>query len=113
MGLPFWRDLSLILLVLEAFVMALPFLVIGYYMVKGLRFAHAWLAAQFPQWQALAVQGRDLVAQYAAIVASPVIAVAAIIASIAAVLRAVTGMAPTASAPGSYNSARGTYYGQH
>lgn len=105
MGLPVWRDLSLILLLLEAMVFILPILVIAYFMTKGLRAAHTWLAAQFPIWQAYFVQGRDLVSQYAALVASPVMAAAAVIASIAAVLKAVT--------PGHYQSARGTWYGEH
>jgi hypothetical protein len=104
MGLPFWRDLSLILLLLEAMVFILPILVIAYFVTKGLRVAHDWLAAQFPVWQAYVVQGRDLVAKYAAIVASPVMAAAAVIASIAAVLKAVI--------PGRYEQARGTWYGE-
>ena len=104
MGLPFWRDLSLILLILEAFVLALPFIVIGYYAIKGLRLARAWLASRFPQWQALATQGRDLVAKYAAFIAAPVMAVAALFASIAAVASAL--------APDRYGSARSASYGR-
>ena len=104
MGLPFWRDLSLILLLLEAMVFILPILVVVYFVAKGLRAAQAWLAAQFPVWQGYFVMGRDLVAKYAAIVASPVMAVAAVFAAIAAVLKAVT--------PGRYEQARGTWYGE-
>jgi hypothetical protein len=104
MGLAVWRDLSLILLLLEAMVFILPILAIGYFMVKGLRAAHAWLALQFPLWQSYVNQGRDLVAKYAALVASPVMAVAAVVASIVAVLKAVV--------PGRFEQARGTWYGE-
>ncbi|NLT41788.1 MAG: hypothetical protein GXX93_03875 [Anaerolineae bacterium] len=81
-----WRDASVILLTLEAFVIGLPFAVVGYFAVKYLRLFRHWLAEHFPVWQAAAVRGRDYVDEYARYATVPVVGAA----SLAAAARSVT-----------------------
>jgi hypothetical protein len=85
--IPFWRDISLILLALEAIVICLPFLVIGYYLVRGLAALHRWLRRMFPVAQSAAVHVRGYTEQYAAMATAPVMTVAGAGAAIAAALR--------------------------
>jgi hypothetical protein len=89
-GLASWRDVSLVLLALEAFVLCLPLLVIAVLVVRGLRQAHLWLAGHFPIWQSYFVVGRDAVDRYARIAITPLLATAAAFAAIASALRAVS-----------------------
>ncbi|MGC8828104.1 MAG: hypothetical protein ACP5TV_14000 [Anaerolineae bacterium] len=82
--IPFWRDVSLILLAAEAIVICLPLMVIGYYLIRGLASLHRWLREMLPVAQQKTVLARDYTERYAAIVATPAMALAGAAAALAA-----------------------------
>lgn len=84
----FWRDVSLIMLVVEAAVIVAPIIAVGYYAIKGLRALQTWLTEQFPLWQGYVNQARDMVAKYASLVTVPLMAVAAVFAAVTGAARA-------------------------
>ena len=92
-GLAFWRDVSLTVLVLEAFLVCLPIAVIGVFIVRGLQALRRWLGCQFPVWQAYTLVGQNAVARYARVAITPVLAAAAAYSMIAAALRTASRMA--------------------
>ena len=89
-NLAFWRDVSLILLVLEAFVLCLPVLIIGVFIVRGLGALRRWLRGQFPTWQAYVFLGHDTVDRYAQVAITPVLAIAAAGSMVASAIRTVS-----------------------
>ena len=88
--LGFWRDISVVLLMLEFFVVGLPVLAVGILMVRLLRQARRWLRASFPAWQAKVLLVHDTVDKYAELAVAPVIAIAAMLAAVAAFIRLLT-----------------------
>lgn len=85
--LAFWRDVSVLVLAVQAFVILVVIAAIGYLMLTGLRRSHSWLRRQFPKWQALSLLARDMTERYSAKVAAPVISLAALASSMAAFAR--------------------------
>ena len=90
--LAFWRDVSLIVLCLEVFVIGLPFLILGAYLVRGLRLGQGWLARNLPLWQLKAVQVRDAVEHFSTASVAPVMALAAFGAAVASIARALLAL---------------------
>lgn len=97
------RDLSLILLALEAFVLCLPVLIAGVFIVRGLGQLRRWLVVHFPLWQQQMRLVRDTVEKYAARAVTPVMVVTA---TGAAVLTALRLILP---APGTYRGGRNVW----
>jgi len=95
--LGFWRDISLVLLMLEFFIVGLPLLAIGILMVRLLRQAKRWLKASFPVWQANVRQVRDAVDRYSELVVVPVVLVAATFSATTTFLRLLTRWLPSSS----------------
>lgn len=83
-----WRDVSIILLSLEAFIIALPFVILGYYVVRGLRLARRWLKEQFPIWQSKMVEFHYIIDRSAGKAVAPIVAIASFFAAVQAVLYA-------------------------
>lgn len=73
-----WRNISIVFLALQAFVIGLPILAAGYFTAKYLGRFRYWLATHFPVWQAATVRGRDYVEQYIRYATIPVITLAAL-----------------------------------
>jgi len=97
--IPFWRDVSLILLAAEAIVICLPLVVIGYYLIRGLAGLHRWLRQMLPVAQDKTVLARDYTERYAAIVAMPVMALAGAVAALGAAVRTLASFSATWSRP--------------
>ena len=82
--IPFWRDVSLIVLALEAIVLCLPALIVGILVVRGLNSAQRGIRRFAPIAQSKAVLGRDYTEKYAALATAPLLAVAGAAAAMAA-----------------------------
>ncbi|MSP12458.1 MAG: hypothetical protein EXR62_05815 [Chloroflexi bacterium] len=62
--LAFWRDIAGIILLIEAIVLILPFLILSYVMVRLLRALDGWLKPHIPVGQGYVRQGQDLTNKY-------------------------------------------------
>ncbi len=69
-----WRDLSIILLAVEAMLIGLIYGLIFYYLWKGFRIATAWLGLTgFPEGRRYARLMRDITQQYSKKIVRPVV----------------------------------------
>ena len=69
-----WRDVSIILLAVEAMLIGLIYGLIFYYLWKGFRIATAWLGLTgLPEGRRYARMMRDLTQQYSKKIARPVV----------------------------------------
>jgi len=85
--LAFWRDVSVLVLAIQSFVILVVVIGISYFGFRLLRQGHRWLRLQFPLWQGIALTVRDTTERYAAKAAMPVISVAATASAAATVAR--------------------------
>ena len=92
MGFPFWRNMSAVLLALEAFILALVPLAVLYYGNKGLLRLRALLPPVFPRIRARVEQVEKVSAQTSEVVVAPIIAVYAFMARMQRTAMAIVGL---------------------
>lgn len=82
LALAHWRDVGLILLAFEAFVMGLALGAMLYVSLRGLRQAQAWLTPRLLVVRGYARQTRDIVARVTAGMAAPFVLVQSAVAGL-------------------------------
>jgi len=91
LALAHWRDVGLILLAFEAFVMGLALGAMFYVSVRGLREARAWLLPRLRVGRGYVRQTRDIVARVMASVAAPFVLVQSAVAGLRQALQLLRG----------------------
>ena len=86
-----WRDVGLILLAFEAFVMGLALGAMLYVSLRGLRQAQAWLLPRLRVGRGYVRQTRDIVARVTAGVAAPFVLVQSAVAGLRQALQLLGG----------------------
>ena len=92
MNIPFWRDVSLVLLIAEAFVLALIPLVAFYFSSKGVRRLRASLQPLFPRVRARAQQVERITVRLGELVVAPIIAIYVLATRVWRVALAIVGL---------------------
>ena len=75
MTIPFWRNVSIVLLAVEAFVLALIPLVALYFANKGLRQFRSFLPPIFPRMRARVQQVERVTVRVGELIVAPIIAI--------------------------------------
>lgn len=86
-----WRDVGLILLALEAFVMGLALGAMLYVSLRGLRQAQAWLFPKLRVARGYVRQTHDIVARFAAGMAAPFVLAQSAVAGLRQALQLLRG----------------------
>jgi hypothetical protein len=89
MEIGFWRDISVVLLVLEAFILSLIPLVVVYFLGRGVTYVLRETPGVFAQIRGGLTQVHDMVAQITEQIVAPVLAVARTVAQIRGILAGV------------------------
>lgn len=92
MSLQPWRDLSLVLLALEAFLLSLVPLAMFYYCVKGMRWLLPHMREWFARLRSLAEQANRFVATACKKIVTPFVAWQSVLAGAKALLRKCFGI---------------------
>ena len=92
MTIPFWRDVSVVLLAVEAFVLILIPLVALYFANKGLRRLRSFLRPIFPRTRARVQQVERVTAQAGELIVAPIIATYALAARLRCIVLTMSGL---------------------
>ncbi|MEA3345412.1 MAG: hypothetical protein U9Q78_04095 [Chloroflexota bacterium] len=92
MTIPFWHNVSLVLLVVEAFLLALIPLVVLYFVNRGLRQFRSSLRPFSLQVRMRAQQVEQVTAQVGELIVAPIIAIYALGARLHRILRTIAGL---------------------
>lgn len=92
MNIPFWRDVSLVLLAVEAFALALIALVASYFASKGLLRVRSFLRPLFPRIRSRVQQIERIMVQVGEVVVAPIIAIYVLAARVGRTALAIAGL---------------------
>ncbi len=92
MTIPFWRDVSVVLLAVEAFVLALIPLAALYFASRGLRQFRSFLRPLFPQTRVRVQQVERITVQGSELIVAPIIAFYALTAYLQRILLTMAGL---------------------